>query len=522
MLNWQATYLPRDLLIDNQLGAVVMDTFETMGFLQSRLFHDVQMSGIFSDSKTIADAVPRGELKAILDTYNAEAVQDLGSFVRQHFLVPDRQSSITLDSHSAESHVRQLWPHLRRDGGPASDGSLLSYPYPYVVSGGRSDEMYYWDSYFTMLGLAVDGEIDLIYDTVRNFAHCIDTYGHIPTGNRTYYTSRSQPPFFSFMVELLMALSGKDYHLEFIDQLLTEHEYWYLRDMSQGKARAGHYVEVGADDVLARYWDADNAPRPESYREDYLMRETSQDPIIYRHLRAACESGWNFSSRWCSSPWDLASIRTTAILPVDLNGLLYHLESLLSRALDKQGNRKESARFHRYAASRRVSLTKYCYDWQDHFFFDYDYARSMKIQRYYASAIVPMYVGMLDADVARIFARRYMEELLAPGGIITSQITSGQQWDAPHGLAPLQWMAYAAMRRYGLVEYAEQIKSRWISTVERYYRDHGKLVEKYNVMSNDPATGGPYENQDGFGWTNGVYMAMKHDLWDRISEASVV
>ncbi len=499
-----------------------MDTFGNMSFLESKLFHDVQMAHIFADSKTFADAIPRSEWQVVEEAYAAEEVRDLDAFVRQHFLLPDRGTSITVDADSAESHIRHLWPHLRRAGGVAAEGTLLSYPHAYVVPGGRFDEMYYWDSYFTMLGLAVDGEEDLIYATVKNFAHCIDTYGHIPNGNRSYFLSRSQPPFFSLMVELLVALSGKNYHIEFLDQLRAEHEYWYLRDMSHGKARAGHYVDLGTDDAMARYWDSNNTPRPESYREDYLMRERSQDPTIYRNLRAACESGWDFSSRWCASPWELESIRTAAIIPVDLNGLLYHLESLLSRALDLKGDRKESARFHRYAASRRVNLIKYCYDQEDHFFFDYDYARTIKIQRYYASAIVPMYVGMLDVDTARRFATRYMEELLAPGGIITSQIASGQQWDAPNGWAPLQWMAYAAMRRYGLEDFAEMIRSRWLGTVDRYYEQHGKLVEKYNVISNDPATGGEYPNQDGFGWTNGVYMAMKHDIWSRIAPSSIV
>jgi len=176
-----------------------------MSFLQSRVFQDIQLRGIFHDSKTLSDADLRTNLHDLESSYDFEwSDEEVMTFVRKHLSLPDRRAAVHIESSSALDHVRQLWPHLSRSGDQGEEsGSRLSYPHPYVVPGGRFDEMYYWDSYFTMLGLAVEGDVNLMRGMVDNFAHCIETYGFIPNGNREYFLSRSQPPFFVEMIKLL-------------------------------------------------------------------------------------------------------------------------------------------------------------------------------------------------------------------------------------------------------------------------------------------------------------------------------
>jgi alpha,alpha-trehalase len=105
------------------------------------------------------------------------------------------------DRTTLKAHIAALWPVLTRPPVKAVDGdSALPLDKPFVVPGGRFREMYYWDSYFTMLGLAADGRQDAVENMVDDFGGLIDRYGHIPNGTRTYYLSRSQPPFYFAMV----------------------------------------------------------------------------------------------------------------------------------------------------------------------------------------------------------------------------------------------------------------------------------------------------------------------------------
>jgi alpha,alpha-trehalase len=179
--------------------------------------------------------------------------------------------------------------------------SLLPLPHPYVVPGGRFREVYYWDSYFTMLGLEADGRHELVRDVVENFAFEIDCYGHVPTGNRSYYPSRSQPPFFSLMVDLVARREGDKSYVNYLPQLKAECDYWMdgfaALAPNQGYRRV---VRLADGTLLNRYWDDRPEPRDESYREDVKAgSERRADPAgVYRSLRAGAESGWDFSSRW--------------------------------------------------------------------------------------------------------------------------------------------------------------------------------------------------------------------------------
>ncbi|EAA6552745.1 hypothetical protein DRK11_23695, partial [Salmonella enterica subsp. diarizonae] len=179
------------------------------------LFNDVQNAKLFPDQKTFADAIPNSDPLMILADYRMQrnlSGFDLRHFVDVNFTLPKAgEKYVPPAGQSLREHIDGLWPVLTRSTKNVEKwDSLLPLPESYVVPGGRFREIYYWDSYFTMLGLAESGHWDKVADMVANFGYEIDAWGHIPNGNRTYYLSRSQPPFFAFMVELLAQHEGND------------------------------------------------------------------------------------------------------------------------------------------------------------------------------------------------------------------------------------------------------------------------------------------------------------------------
>jgi alpha,alpha-trehalase len=376
------------------------------------------------------------------------------------------------------------------------------------VPGGRFREIYYWDSYFTMLGLAESGRQDLLTDMVENFAFLLDTYGHIPNGARTYYLSRSQPPFFFAMVGLLSKEDPAAAYARYLPQLKREYEFW----MEGAKAlRPGgshrHVVALADGSILNRYWDDKDTPRDESYREDVEVARGSGRPApeVFRNLRAAAESGWDFGSRWFADGRNRTSIDTTEIVPVDLNSLLYGLESAIRSGCERKADMACAKDFARRAADRRTAIDRYLWNAKRGVYFDYQWTQKAPVARLSAATLYPLFFAVASESQAAGVAKATGSELLQPGGIVTTPLRTGQQWDAPNGWAPLEWIAIDGLRRNGQTGLAEAIACRWLVNVQNVYRQSGKLVEKYDVMTTGHSGGGgEYPTQDGFGWTNGV------------------
>lgn len=480
------------------------------------LFKDVQLGRVFTDSKTFADCTPRFSVDSILRNYQLEKQQpgfSLKAFVEANFILPSKTNSpaATKDFPPIDQHINELWKQLER---PASKsiGSLLGLPNPYVVPGGRFNEVYYWDSYFTMLGLRQGGHIELIQNMVDNFAYLIKQYGFIPNGNRSYYLSRSQPPYFSLMVGLLAESKGDTIYQRYLPALIAEHKFWMKGEEKLGQKllATNRVVKLPGNEILNRYWDDSAVPRPESYREDVETAENkTKQAIIYRHIRAACESGWDFSSRWFKDELTLESIHTTDIIPVDLNCLLYTLERNIAKAYQLASNR-DSIIYSRKASARKAAILKYCWNDNTGFFMDYDFVAKQTTGIESLASVYPLYVNIASSQQAKKVAEKTEKHFLFPGGLITTLKLTTQQWDAPNGWAPLQWMAYKSFKNYSFNSLADTIKKRWIKTVELNYKTSGKLLEKYNVLYPEiPGGGGEYPSQDGFGWTNGVYLQFK-------------
>jgi alpha,alpha-trehalase len=497
---------------------------QTPDIIYGQLFKDVQLQRIFPDGKTFVDCTPKRNPKEIVAGYlklknNPLVKYTLEGFVKANFDLPINPTN-TYQSNANEpiaTHIKNLWQVLKRNPDRALEGSsLLPLPNAYIVPGGRFREIYYWDSYFTMLGLQESNEYEMIENMIANFDYLINTYGHIPNGNRSYYLSRSQPPFFSLMVNLLAEKKGNIVYKNYLPSLQKEYDYWMDKT-----AKTKHAVTMPDGSILNRYYDADNAPRQESYKEDFDVATKASSRLypesqiikfqnICRDLRSGAESGWDFSTRWFADGKNISTIQTTNLIPVDLNGLLYHLELTLATANKIAGNMQQANSFNALASKRRKAINKYCFNAKSNWYFDYNIATKKQSTIMTAAGISPLFFNIAAKEKARAIAKTLQKYFVKPGGIVTSLTTSGQQWDAPNGWAPLQWMAVKGLENYNQTALAKDIANRWVSLNIKVYKETGKLMEKYNVVNiNLPAGGGEYEGQDGFGWTNGVLLKMR-------------
>ncbi len=484
------------------------------------LFSDVQLAGLFPDSKEFVDAKPKSAPAAIEARYDSARRTTgfvLRAFVEQNFVLPQPAGDgyHTVAAQSMVQHINALWPVLTRSADSAdSRSSLIPLPSPYVVPGGRFREVYYWDSYFTMQGLVQSGHTDLVKNMLDNFAHLIRTVGHIPNGNRTYYLTRSQPPYFAAMVGLYARAADTTRALEYLDALEQEYAFWMD---GADRLKPGEFyrrvVRMPDGVVLNRYWDDSNEPRPESYRPDVEIGQTLPESLranFYREARATAESGWDFSSRWMRDPKDLRTLETTELIPVDLNSLLYNAERTIAafRAFRNGNGDATVARAFTQKADHRRQAIQLMYE--NGFFYDRRWRTGEVVRsRPTLAAAAPLYFGIATPDQGRHVALRLEREFLSPGGFVTTQVPTGQQWDAPNGWAPLEWLTIEGVRRYGRADLADKAASRWLNLIQRTYRATGRMMEKYDVVHLEKkAGGGEYPTQDGFGWTNGVVLAL--------------
>jgi len=479
------------------------------------LFVAVQMAAIYPDGKEFADATADAAPADILAQFHAahpDSPQALKSFTDAHFSLPVPAASAPSPPGQVSmlEHIDRLWDPLTRSSGSSAPryASLLPLPQPYVVPGGRFREIYYWDSYFTMLGLEQSGRHDLVSDMVRDFAYLIDTYGHVPNGARSYYLSRSQPPFFFEMVGLLSKEDAGSAFARYLPQLRREYAFWMAG--ADRLRRGGAYRRVVAmpdGSILNRYWDDRDTARDESYREDTELAQASGRPVqqVFRDIRAAAESGWDFSSRWFADGHSRASIDTTEIVPIDLNSLLFGLESAIRMGCQQRADTVCASEFARRAAARHAAIDRYLWNAPGGCYFDYRWTQRTPIARVSAATLYPLFLALASQSQAAAVAKTVIRDLLKAGGIVTTPVNTGQQWDAPNGWAPIQWIAIAGLRQYGQTSLAQTIACRWIINVDTVYRQSGKLVEKYDVVTTGRSGGGgEYALQDGFGWTNGV------------------
>ncbi len=495
--------------------------------LYGRLYKDVMSADslfgpnkLLSESKSFADAVPRYDANTILADYCRMDTVNLATFITSHFILPTPIEKKFAEKTNIHTTIRELWHFLSCPADTVEPGTRIIMRHPYFVPGGRFREMYYWDSYFSMLGMLADNEHDLVLSMLENFSDCIRQFGFIPNGMRTYYLGRSQPPFFSFMVEDAAVKYGDSILVHYLPDMVAEYQFWMkgADAISESHPCSLRVVRMPEGEILNRYYDNYNTPREEAWRNDMeqaeLLREKNPQADIqqlYRNLRAAAESGYDFSSRWMADGRNLYTIQTTDIVPVDLNCLLVHLEMTIARGYRLTGDKTSATRFANAAKMRVKAIREYMWSAGEGFFTDYLLSSRQQSPQLSLAGAYPLYCGVATRQQALRTEKTIKEKFLKKGGVVTTLAHTGQQWDAPNGWAPLQWIVYKGLQHYGRRATAGTLRKRWMETCSKVFSKTGKLLEKYDVERQDLTGGGEYENQTGFGWTNGVYRAMEKD-----------
>lgn len=491
--------------------------------LFGELFVAISTAHLFPDSKTIVDAITDEAPSEVLKNYLQQKQNpdfNLSTFVQQHFTLPERKtvSFNRNPNRDVRDYIETMWSILsRKPDVYEPHSSLLALPKPYIVPGGRFSEIYYWDSYFTMIGLYEAKKAQMLRDMVTDMASLIDRYGHIPNGNRTYYLSRSQPPFFALMIDLLAEQDGQSAYIYYLPELEREYDYWMdgSDKIKPGEAYR-RVVRLYDGTLMNRHWDDLDTPRDESYSQDITTaKQNPQRPAseLWRNLRAGSETGWDFSSRWLKDRRHLYTMNTTDLLTIELNSLIAHMQQTLSHAYILQGDTQKAATYQKLAEERIGAIQRLLWDPERHGFFDYDWKTGTLSQVYSAGMVVPLFLTIATPVQAHYVAQTVKAKLLKTGGLVVTDQNSGQQWDFPNGWAPLQWMAVKGFNAYGQTDLAREIAVRWMTRVIHTYEKSGVLLEKYDVASSAISPtggkgGGEYPMQIGFGWTNGTLLGL--------------
>jgi alpha,alpha-trehalase len=446
---------------------------------------------------------------------------------------------------------------------------LLYLPNPYVVPGGRFNEMYGWDSYFIIRGLLRAGKRELARGIVRNFFFEIDHYGGVLNANRTYYFSRSQPPFLTSMILAVYdaekaadlaqsspsqtARSAADWLREAYPFAVREHALWMSSGHSAGNSGLARYFDFGDGPV------PEMADSPDYYRgaADYLARHRNEAggllvtpqspdaagpafnvspcspppgsqpapgaPVVHCNLvervsltrefykgdRSMRESGFDTSFRF--GPYGGFTHHFAA---VDLNSLLYKSELDLADIASLIGHDDESQQWHKAADVRRRAINKYLWNSSAGMYFDYDFTKSHQSSYIFASTFYPLWAGLASAQQAGAIAS-HLKDFERAGGLMTSTQETGAQWDAPYGWAPIQLIGVEGLRRYGFNVDADRISREFLGTVIVNFKRDSTIREKYDVVHRTAEThvdAGYSQNVIGFGWTNAVYLEFLDQL----------
>lgn len=410
-----------------------------------------------------------------------------------------------------------------------SDQGLLYLPKPYVVPGGRFNEMYGWDSYFIQFGLIRDHRDELARGMAENFLYEIRNYGKILNANRTYYLTRSQPPF---LTQMVLAVYQQTRDRRWLDEAMPAIEayyrYWTRDPHLTPETGLSRYYDLGdgpAPEVVAAERDSQGRTHYELVKQYFRTHQiTAYDvrqyydaahdrltPLFYKGDRSMRESGFDPSDRF--GPFSIDIIHYD---PVGLNCLLYLMESQTADILHILGRDADAAGWRKRAADRASIINGLMWDARDGLYYDYEFVHGRRRQYPFLTTFYPLWAGIATREqAARVVANLKLFE--RPGGLQTSTNASGNQWDAPFGWAPLEFIAVEGLRRYGYNTEADRISGEFLSLVLEQYRQSGTIVEKYDVVHRTSQLSGEIRfgyrsNEAGFGWTNAVFTALLDQL----------
>ncbi|HKY05863.1 MAG TPA: trehalase family glycosidase [Blastocatellia bacterium] len=412
------------------------------------------------------------------------------------------------------------------------DHGLLYLPYPYVVPGGRFNEMYGWDSYFIQVGLLRDGEVELAKNMIDNFLYQVEHYGKVLNANRTYYLTRSQPPF---LTEMILGVYRKTRDRKWLESAVPAIEkyyrFWTTEPHLTKETSLSRYYDFGegpAPEVISDERDAQGRTHYDRVKEYYRAHEVKDydlnqyynrekdelTALFYKGDRSMRESGFDPSNRFGQFNVDIIHYN-----PVCLNSLLYLMERGAAEIMRTLGRVQQSNVWERRADERKRRINRLMWDERDGLYYDYNFVTKSTRRYPFVTTFYPLWAGIASPkQAARIVANLHLFE--KAGGLQTSTNESGNQWDAPFGWAPMEMIAVKGLRRYGYVKEANRIAANFLSMIVKDFIEHNVIVEKYDVTRRTSSLGagirfGYDYNVIGFGWTNAAFVELYAELPER-------
>jgi len=472
------------------------------------------------------------------------------------FPAPPAVQKLQSDCKVEVQHLPPIHQPGQTDVRSINPPGLLYLPNAYVVPGGRFNEMYGWDSYFIIVGLIRDGRLDLAKGMVENFFFEVEHYGTFLNANRTYYLTRSQPPYLSSMImevyqaEKAAGHSDRAWLQRAYDYAAKDYQLWVHEPHLAGSTGLSRYFDFGdgpvaeglqdetgyyknvaafflthpdrADHDLVETEPGKSNPDAVGFGFELQLCETTQngkkcEPFrtvslshdYYKGDRSMRESGFDVAFRF--GPFGAQTHHYAAVC---LNSLLYKTETDLATMSDTLGKKEDAARWRKLAEDRKARMNQLFWNASKGMFFDYEFETQKQSSYTYVTTFYPMWAGLASPDQARAIEKN-LQIFEQPGGLDMSPTESGGQWDHPYGWAPMQLVGIEGLRRYGFNDDANRVAYKFLSTVAENFRRDGTIREKYNVVtrsSETTVTAGYHMNIVGFGWTNGVFLELLQKL----------
>ncbi|EDW01082.1 trehalase [Drosophila grimshawi] len=511
------------------------------------LLRAVQMSGVFKDSKYFVDMNCRYSPERILADFqlfssskrNETSMKHLSNFVENHFdqpgsemeywSPPDWRSEPAFLCNIKDPQLKRfgsvlnrIWKQLGRTIKNCVRTSPLLYslvyvPNPLIVPGPNFNEFYYWDTYWIVRGLLYSGMAQTARGMIDNLLYLVHQYKSVPQGGRIYYWGRSHPPMLVAMVKSYVEITGDEKYAVRALPLLEVEMDNFLKN---------HAVQVEGR-TMYQYRDKSTGPRPEAYRDDVASASSfctdEEQSEHFAHLKAACESGQDFSSRWYVSPCGnnvgtMANIKTTWIVPVDLNCILFRNCKTLAEFNVLADNPTKSQHYRQTACGLIKAITAVLWNEERGVWLDFDVKNRIQRDYFVVTNLSPLWLHAYPiADTEKISKSvlAYIEENNLdnfPGGVPHTLNNTGQKWDYPNVWPPMMYMLIEGLNNLGTPEatnMAQQWRTRWLRTNYEAYSQTGVMYEKYNCeVFGDASGGAESQNQSGYGWTNAVLIEM--------------
>ena len=435
-----------------------------------------------------------------MKTYMFRALVKLLTFIFIIHLIVSCKPESPAPVKNVRKFIKENWKYTIRTNIKDS-ADLIGMPKPYSVPGttGMFQEMYYWDTYFTNVGLIIDGNLEQAKNNIEDIVYMVNLFGFMPNGNRTYYTYASQPPYLSMMIRDVYEISkDKEWLKKMLPALEKEYSFW-MKERVTSTGLNQYSSGTRTDSILIRNFEAWGARLGKNF-DPSIAKTDAEKAIFCAHFYTEGESGWDLSPRFENHGKDFC--------PVDLNCYLYMYEQNFAFFYQELGMAGKT-KWISLSEKRKALINKYLYNSGDGLFYDYDFVNNKLSKILAGSEMTVLWSGMATKEQAEKIQNTALPRLEFPHGIAACEPGKRKysyQWDYPNGWACIQYLTIKGLLNYGYKRDAKRVAGKYVNMVTTVFNRTNNLWEKYNVADGTLHTTNEYGLPPLMGWTAGVFV----------------